>query len=219
MEDIIQISDLKKYYNDKRVIALNGVDLRIKKGEFVSIIGPSGSGKSTLLNLIGSLDLANEGEIKVNGVDLRYGTEFSDFRSNIIGFIFQEPLLIPNFTALENIMVPMCWNGKNEKEMFEIAFNLLKYLDLDKKSNDLVKYFSGGEKQRVVIARSLVNNPKIILADEPTGSLDSKNAKEIINLLIKIHKEKEVTLVLVSHDMEIAAMADRIIKIKDGKIV
>ncbi|MGF7117510.1 ABC transporter ATP-binding protein [Methanobacterium oryzae] len=217
-ENIIEIRSLKKSYDNGTIKALNGIDLEIKKGEFISIIGPSGSGKSTLLNMIGALDKGDEGSIKVAGIDLIHKKDLSEFRSREIGFVFQLHNLIPNLTVLENVQIPMLETGISGKKMQERAMELLRSVELEDKINQRPTKLSGGERQRVAIARALVNHPSIILADEPTGSLDSKTGDTILNLLKDVHKKENVTLVMVTHEPYVANMADRIITVLDGKI-
>lgn len=217
-EKIIEIKGLKKSYDNGTIKALNGVDLEIKKGEFVSIIGPSGSGKSTLLNMIGALDKGDEGSISVAGIDLMHEKDLSEFRSNQIGFVFQLHNLIPNLTVFENVQIPMLETPVSGKEMEERALELLKSVELEDKLKQRPTKLSGGERQRVAIARALVNHPSIILADEPTGALDSKTGDIILNLLKDLHKKERVTLVMVTHEPYVANMADRIITVFDGKI-
>ena len=217
-ENIIEIKDLKKSYDNGAIKALNGINLEIKRGEFVSIIGPSGSGKSTLLNMIGALDKGDEGYINVAGIDLMHKKDLSEFRSNEIGFVFQLHNLIPNLTVLENVQIPMLETPVSSKKMEERALKLLKSVELEDKINQKPTKLSGGERQRVAIARALVNHPSIILADEPTGALDSKTGDIILNLLKDIHKKENVTLVMVTHEPYVANMASRIITVLDGKI-
>lgn len=217
-ENIIEIKGLKKSYDKGKIKALNGIDLEIKKGEFVSIIGPSGSGKSTLLNMLGALDVADEGSINVSGIDLTQKKDLSKFRSQEIGFVFQLHNLIPNLTVLENIQIPMIGTSISGKEMEKRALKLLKSVGLESKVNQRPTKLSGGERQRIAIARALVNHPSIILADEPTGALDSKTGDIILNLLKDLHKKENVTLVMVTHEPYVANMADRIITVLDGKI-
>jgi putative ABC transport system ATP-binding protein len=217
-ENIVEINNLKKGFDKGRIKALNGIDLQIRKGEFVSIIGPSGSGKSTLLNMIGALDTADEGLIRVDGNDLSQKNDLSDFRSKKIGFIFQLHNLIPNLNVLENVTIPMYGNGYNSKQMSARAMKLLKYVKLQDKATRKPTELSGGERQRVAIARALANKPSIVLADEPTGSLDSKNGQMILKRLKELHEKENVTLIMVTHDMNVASMADRTIKVLDGKI-
>lgn len=216
--NIIEIKNLKKSYDNGTIKALNGINLEIKKGEFVSIIGPSGSGKSTLLNMIGALDKGDEGSIKVAGIDLMHKKDLSEFRSGEIGFVFQLHNLIPNLTVFENVQIPMLETSASGKEMEERAMELLKSVGLEEKIKTLPTKLSGGERQRVAIARALVNHPSIILADEPTGALDSKTGDIILKILKDLHKKEKVTLVMVTHEPYVANMADRIITVFDGKI-
>ena len=218
-KNIIEIKGLKKSYDKGKITALNGIDLEIKKGEFVSIIGPSGSGKSTLLNMIGALDTAGEGSVEVAGIDLTKTKDLSKFRSQEIGFVFQLHNLIPNLTVLENVQIPMIGTSISGKDMEKRALELLKSVDLEDRINQRPTKLSGGERQRVAIARALVNNPSIILADEPTGALDSKTGDIILDLLKNLHKKENVTLVMVTHEPYVANMADRIITVRDGKIL
>ncbi|WP_048081634.1 MULTISPECIES: ABC transporter ATP-binding protein [Methanobacterium] len=218
-ENIIEIKGLKKSYDKGKIKALNGIDLEIRKGEFVSIIGPSGSGKSTLLNMIGALDTAGEGSVEVAGIDLTKTKDLSKFRSQEIGFVFQLHNLIPNLTVLENVQIPMIGTSISGKDMEKRALKLLKSVDLEDRIDQRPTKLSGGERQRVAIARALVNNPSIILADEPTGALDSKTGDIILDLLKDLHKKENVTLVMVTHEPYVANMADRIITVRDGKIL
>lgn len=219
IEYIIKIKELKKSFDNGKITALNGVDLNIKKGEFVSIIGPSGSGKSTLLNMLGALDRPEEGSIKVAGYDLTKTKDLNRFRSKEIGFIFQLHNLIPNLTVLENVEIPMYESSISGKEMRKRAIELLEYVELSDKMKRKPTALSGGERQRVAIARALANNPSIILADEPTGSLDSKTGQMILQRLRDMHEKENVTLIMVTHDMNVASMAERTIKVLDGTIV
>ncbi len=217
-QNIIEIIGLKKSYDNGQITALNGIDLKIKKGKFVSIIGPSGSGKSTLLNMIGALDKGDEGSITVAGIDLMNTADLSEFRSSEIGFVFQLHNLIPNLTALENVQIPLLETTLSSKEMEERAMELLKSVELEDKINQRPTKLSGGQRQRVAIARALVNHPSIILADEPTGALDSKTGDIILDLLKELHKKENTTLVMVTHEPYVANMADMIITVLDGKI-
>ena len=217
-ENIIEIKDLKKTYENGVIKALDGINLEIKKGESVSIIGPSGSGKSTLLNMIGALDKADEGSINVAGIDLMQKEDLSHFRLNEIGFVFQLHNLIPNLTVLENVQTPLIETVISDKKMEERALEILKSVNLADKINQKPTKLSGGERQRVAIARALVNHPSIILADEPTGALDSKTQDIILNLLLDIHKQENVTLIMVTHEHDVANKAERSIYVLDGKI-
>ncbi|WP_112123540.1 ABC transporter ATP-binding protein [Methanosphaera sp. BMS] len=221
MSNIVSIRDLKKFYDNGETKALNGINLDIKKGEFVSIIGPSGSGKSTLLNMIGALDYPDSGSIKVDGIDLNSSKEnLSKFRSQKIGFIFQLHNLIPNLSVLENVEIPLIGkhlrvNKSNENK----AVELLESVGLADKIHQNPTKMSGGQRQRVAIARALVNEPSIIIADEPTGALDTKTSQKIMDLLKKLHKKRNVTLIVVTHDPAVANQADRIITVRDGQII
>ncbi|AXV39577.1 ABC transporter ATP-binding protein [Methanobacterium sp. BAmetb5] len=217
-ENIVEIRNLRKGFDKGKITALNGIDLNIKKGEFVSIIGPSGSGKSTLLNMIGALDRPDEGTVMVAGYDLQGKSDLSQFRSREIGFIFQLHNLIPNLSVVENVEIPMFESGLSGRQMREKALKLLDYMNLSDKASRKPTELSGGERQRVAIARSLANDPSIILADEPTGSLDSKNGDMILNLLKDLHDKEQVTLIMVTHDLKVAALAERTIEVLDGKI-
>jgi len=219
MTKIVEIKDLKKSYENGNIKALNGIDLDIEEGEFVSIIGPSGSGKSTLLNMLGALDIADSGSIMVAGYDLRKNKKLNEFRGEKIGFIFQLHNLIPNISVVENIEIPMYTQKKSSKQMRKKSLELLDSVGLLDKANIKPTKLSGGERQRVAIARALANNPSIILADEPTGSLDSKTSNKILEQLTKLHKEENVTLIMVTHDMKVAKLADRVIEVLDGKII
>lgn len=216
--NVIEICRLKKSYDKGKINALNGINLEIKKGEFVSIMGPSGSGKSTLLNMIGALDTADEGSINVAGIDLMQNKDFSKFRLSEIGFVFQLHNLIPNLTVLENVQMPLIESSISDEKMERRALELLKSVGLENRINQIPTKLSGGERQRVAIARALVNHPSIILADEPTGALDSKMGDIILELLREIHKKENVTLIMVTHEKYVANSADRIIHMMDGKI-
>ena len=217
--NIVEIKDLYKSYEDGRIKALNGVNLTIADGEFVSIIGPSGSGKSTLLNMLGALDVPDSGTINVAGEDLASSKRINDFRAQKIGFIFQLHNLIPNISVAENIEIPMYTQKMSSKDMRAKALKLLDDVGLNDKADILPNKLSGGERQRVAIARALANNPSIILADEPTGSLDSKTSSKILKQLIDLHEDKNVTLIIVTHDMDVAKLADRVIEVLDGEII
>jgi len=217
-ENIIEIRNLKKSYDHGKIKALNGLNLDVKKGEFLSIMGPSGSGKSTLLNMIGALDVADEGTIQVAGIDLTKNKKLDEFRSKEIGFVFQMHNLIPNLTVLENAEIPMYETKLSTSQMRERALELLKSVNLEDRKDQIPTKLSGGERQRVAIARALVNHPSIILADEPTGSLDSKTGDKILKLLRNLHSKENVTLVMVTHEPYVGKMADRIVNVLDGKI-
>lgn len=218
-DPIIKIKSLKKSYDNNQIKALNGIDLEIKEGEFVAIMGPSGSGKSTLLNMIGALDRADEGSVEVAGIDLFKAKNLNEFRSREIGFVFQMHNLIPNLTVIENVEIPMYETPLSSDEMYKRALELLEAVGLKNKINQRPTKLSGGERQRVAIARALVNSPSIILADEPTGALDSKNGEIILNLLKDLHQKENVTVIVVTHEPSVGEMAERVIKVLDGKIV
>ncbi|MBQ2635908.1 MAG: ABC transporter ATP-binding protein [Methanobrevibacter sp.] len=215
----VEIKDLYKSYENGKIKALNGIDLTIKDGEFVSIIGPSGSGKSTLLNMLGALDVPDSGSISVAGEDLKSSKSLNKFRGEKIGFIFQLHNLIPNISVRENVEIPMFTQGMSSKDMKNRALKLLDDVGLKDKADILPNKLSGGERQRVAIARALANDPSIILADEPTGSLDSKTSSKILKQLIDLHEDKNVTLIIVTHDMDVAKLADRVVEVLDGEII
>ena len=194
-------------------------NLTIEEGEFVSIIGPSGSGKSTLLNMLGALDVPDSGSIRVAGEDLTASKKLNEFRATSIGFVFQLHNLIPNISVRENIEIPMYTQGLSSGEMKNKALKLLDDVGLKDKADIMPNKLSGGERQRVAIARALANDPSIILADEPTGSLDSKTSTRILRQLIDLHEHKNVTLIIVTHDMDVAKLADRVIEVLDGEII
>ena len=209
------------YYSYKDVEVLKGISLDIKKGEFVSITGPSGAGKTTLLHLLGTLDKAKSGSIKINNIDLNNlsDIELSKFRNNEIGFVFQFHNLLVEFNALENVILPALIKGLNKKDAEKKALELLEILGLSNRINHKPDELSGGEQQRVAVARALINSPSIILADEPSGNLDSKNAEELHNLFIKLNKEFNQTFIVITHNNKFAKLANRILKMQDGKII
>jgi len=221
-DEIIKLVDVYKSYQMGHSIvnAINGINLGIKRQDFIAIVGPSGSGKSTLMNLIGALDFATKGAIYLDNINIEHLSEsdLATIRGKKIGFVFQTFNLIPTLTALENVMMPMMFQNVPYKEKVERATQLLKEMGLENRKYHLPSELSGGESQRVAIARALANNPEVILADEPTGNLDSKTGKNIIELLIKLNKRGK-TIVLVTHDLEKAKLAKKIVKIRDGKIV
>ncbi len=222
MNEIIELKGVTKIYKMDKVLvpALRGINLKIRKGEFVSIMGPSGSGKTTLMNLIGCLDRPTEGEIYITNKNVaKLGDdELAKLRREKIGFVFQQFNLIPRLTALENVELPMWFAGLSKKKRRERAIELLKLMGLEKRINHKPAELSGGERQRVSIARALANNPEIILADEPTGNLDTKTGKEIMRILKNLNKQGK-TIVLVTHDETFAKEAERIIKMRDGRLL
>ena len=222
MPNMIETKDLIKVYGKEiKNEVLHGINLEIKTGEFSSIIGPSGSGKSTLLNLLGALDKPTDGEIYLNGSQINKlnDDELAIFRNKNIGFVFQFHHLLPEFTSLENVMIPN-WidNGLQAKQKKDRAMELLDLVGLKGFENKLVTKISGGQKQRVAIARSLMNQPQLILADEPTGNLDTDTSSKIYNLLRDINEELDTTFIIVTHDRHIASKTDRVIEIVDGNI-
>lgn len=216
---MIKLTGIHKSFGVLEV--LKGIDLHINKGEFVSIVGASGAGKTTLLQIIGTLDSADSGQVIINGTDIKKLSEkqLSAFRNKELGFVFQFHQLLPEFTALENVCIPGLIARRANKEVEEQAKELLTKLGLQDRFNHKPNELSGGEKQRVAVARALINNPKLILADEPSGSLDSENKKELHSLLRKLCNDYGLTILLVTHDNELAETSDRIIEMKDGVIV
>lgn len=200
---------------------LKGVDIKITKGEIVSIAGSSGAGKSTLLHILGTLDSADEGEIFLDNerIDKLKGKKLASFRNTHIGFVFQFHHLLPEFTALENVCIPGWIAGRKRKEVMEKAESLLNILGLKDRGEHKPGELSGGEQQRVAVARALINNPSIVMADEPTGNLDSANAKELHDLFIDLRNRFQQTFLIVTHNEELAQMSDRILHMKDGKII
>ena len=218
MNNIINIQNLTKTYDKGRTKALHELSLSIEEGVSISITGPSGSGKSTLLNMIGALDKADEGCVEIAGHDISQIKDLNKFRRKTVGFVFQLHNLIPNITSRENVELPMFAMGMNSDQMKDHALKLLKSVGLDDKADKKPNILSGGERQRVAVARALANNPSIILADEPTGSLDTENGQIIMDLLKYHQKKLGATLIIVTHDQILAEQADITIKIRDGKV-
>ncbi|HTL08541.1 MAG TPA: ABC transporter ATP-binding protein [Chitinophagaceae bacterium] len=216
---MLQAEDIHKTYGQLEV--LKGVGLTIKAGEIVSIVGPSGSGKSTLLHILGTLDLPDRGSISIDNKNLGQlsARALAAFRNRNIGFVFQFHHLLPEFSALENVSVPGWIAGRGKKEVAEKAASLLDLLGLRGRVDNKPQQLSGGEQQRVAVARALINQPKIIFADEPSGNLDSANARELHNLFFDLRKQFNQTFLIVTHNEELARMSDRILHMKDGKIV
>jgi putative ABC transport system ATP-binding protein len=220
---IIELKNVWKIYQmgDVKVVALSGLNLIVRKGEFVSIMGPSGSGKSTAMNMIGCLDIPTKGAILLDNKDISQMSEsnLAQIRGKKIGFIFQQFNLIPTLTALENVMLPMIFQNIPRDERLEKAKKLLEMVELGDRMDHKPNELSGGQQQRVAIARSLSNNPEVILADEPTGNLDSRTGSTVLDFLKKLHMQEGKTIVMVTHDEDVANKADRIEYLKDGKIV
>ena len=216
---MIDIKDVRKSFGNLNV--LKGITLHIDKGEVVSIVGPSGAGKTTLLQIIGTLDKADSGEICIDGKEISRMSkkQLSDFRNTHIGLVFQFHQLLPEFTALENIMIPAYIAGKIRIEAKKRAMELLDFMGLTDRASHKPNELSGGEKQRVAVARALVNNPAVILADEPSGSLDSKNKSELHQLFFDLRDNFGQTFVIVTHDEELASITDRTIHLRDGVII
>ena len=209
------------YKNYGPLPVLKGVDIEISKGEIISIAGSSGAGKSTLLHILGTLDTADNGEVFLDNerIDKLQGKKLAAFRNTHIGFVFQFHHLLPEFTALENVCIPGWIAGRKRKEVTERAESLLNILGLKNWGEHKPNELSGGEQQRVAVARALINNPSIVMADEPTGNLDSANAKELHNLFIDLRNRFQQTFLIVTHNEELAQMSDRILHMKDGKII
>jgi putative ABC transport system ATP-binding protein len=222
MSSLIELDDISKSYKRRKVKvpAVNGIDLEINKGEIVGIIGPSGSGKSTLLNLIGGLDKCSKGSVKIEGKDLEdlNDKELTDFRLKTVGFIFQFYNLISTLTALENVELPLNLANVPREKRRQKAMELLTLVGLEHRANHVPDEMSGGEQQRVAVARALANDPAVILGDEPTGDLDSKSAKKLMDLIRALRRDKKITFVLVTHDPIVVDACDKVFSIRDGKI-
>lgn len=222
MSTIIELNNVNKIYGSEiKTQVLYDINLAFEEGSFNSIIGQSGSGKSTLLNIIGTLDQASSGDVLIGGKNINKMTanQLADYRNQTIGFVFQFHYLLPEFTALENVLMPyLIQNGKANKEIIQKAEDTLRLVGLEKVKNNLATKMSGGQQQRTAIARALINNPKIILADEPTGNLDSDSTESIYDLLRSINEEYKTSFIIITHDRRIAEKADRIVEIKDGRV-
>ncbi|NWF99124.1 MAG: ABC transporter ATP-binding protein [Nitrospirae bacterium] len=220
---LIEVKEICRTYDlgDVKVNALCGVSLEIQKGEFVSIMGPSGSGKSTFMNILGCLDKPTSGNYFLEGTDVSKLSrdELAGIRNKKIGFVFQGFNLLPRTTAIENVELPLLYNGLNAKQRRELAIEALKKVGLQERIDHYPNQLSGGQQQRVAIARALVNNASLILADEPTGNLDSKTSFEIMELFVRLNTEKNITIVVVTHENDIAAFSKRMIKFLDGSVV
>lgn len=215
---MIEIRNITKNYDSLQV--LKGIDLDIVPGEIISIVGPSGAGKTTLLQIIGSLDRPNSGTVKYENTDIfaLKEAQLARFRNKNIGFVFQFHQLLPEFTLLENVAMPALIGGTNRKEAYDRARELINYLGLKDRESHRPAELSGGERQRAAVARALINKPQVILADEPSGSLDSKNRQELHKLFFDLRRDMNQTFVIVTHDESLAADCDRIIKMRDGQI-
>jgi len=219
---LIQLNSITKTYKlgDETIYALNNINLIVKDAEFLAIVGPSGSGKTTLANIIGGLDTFDSGEVIIDGQNLAKSKDntLSDYRNKKIGFVFQTFNLQAGYSALENVMLPLIFSKVKYKERKKKAEECLALVGLENRMKHKPNQLSGGQRQRVSIARALSNNPEIVIADEPTGNLDSKKGSEIIDLLKDLNRKKNMTLIVITHDIGIARLADRIILIQDGKI-
>ncbi len=219
---MIELIDVHKIYRigSYEVQALNGVSLRIERGEFVAIMGPSGSGKSTLLYLIGCLDKPTKGKVLIDGMDtsLMNEKQLTEMRRDAIGFVFQQYYLIPTLTIIENVELPMVFKGISKEKREKRAEELLALVGLDGKKDRKPNELSGGEQQRVAIARALANNPKILLCDEPTGNLDTKSGEQVMDLIKRLNLDMGVTVVLVTHNPSLKSYADRVLNIRDGRL-
>ncbi len=215
---MIEIRNITKNYDSLQV--LKGIDLDIVPGEVVSIVGPSGAGKTTLLQIIGSLDRPNSGSVKYDNTSIfsLKDTQLARFRNENIGFVFQFHQLLPEFSLLENVAMPALIGGANRNDAFNRARKLIEYLGLKDRESHRPAQLSGGERQRAAVARALINNPKVVLADEPSGSLDTKNRQELHKLFFDLRRDMNQTFVIVTHDESLAADCDRIIKMRDGQI-
>ena len=218
-QPVFEAAGLKKEYDDGQVKALRGVDFQIANGEFVAIVGPSGSGKTTLLQMLGALDRPSSGTLSYRGESLFDMADPAAYRARQIGFIFQAFHLLPTFTAIENVQIPMFEGDQPRSERTKRARELLAAVGLEKRIDHFPSKLSGGERQRVAIARSLANSPSVLLADEPTGNLDSENTGIILDLLTSLHREKQMTMILITHDMSVAKRASRALQMMDGSIV
>ena len=215
----IKTHNLTKIYgNGSEVRALDGVNITIERGEFLAVMGPSGSGKSTLLNMLGALDRPSDGQVFIDGQDLSDIKDLDRFRAQTVGFVFQMHNLIPTLNALENVEVPMQGQIRSRRKRRHRAMEILKLVSLDDRSEHLPSQLSGGQRQRVAIARALANEPAVILADEPTGNLDTQSGEEVIHVLRMLNRELHTTIIVVTHDLAVARETDRILVMRDGKI-
>jgi ABC-type lipoprotein export system ATPase subunit len=214
---VFEAAGLKKDFDDGQVEALRGLDFQIAEGEFVAITGPSGCGKTTLLQMLGALDRPTAGTLRYRGNSITDLPDPAAYRAHQIGFVFQAFHLLPTFTSFENVMIPMFETPLSQSERAARALELLRAVGLEHRLNHFPAKLSGGERQRVAIARSLANRPSVLLADEPTGNLDSTSAQRVLDLIVRLHQEQQMALVLVTHDLAIARRASRILTMKDGR--
>ncbi len=217
-QPLLRVDHVSRTYPDGEVTALVDVSLEIARGDYVAIMGPSGSGKSTLLNLLGTLDRPTAGEIYFEGQPLSAMRDLDDFRSKRIGFVFQSFYLLPTLTSVENVQIPMFERGLSGRARIQRAKELLERVGMSHRSGHLPMQLSVGERQRVAIARALANDPPVLLADEPTGNLDSKSGSSVLNLFDQLHRERGMTLIVITHSLEVAERAERIIWIRDGRL-
>ena len=214
----VAVDHVSKAFEGGRIVALQDVSLELQPGDFASVVGPSGGGKSTLLNLIGALDLPDSGTITVGGSELTEIDDLAQYRAETVGFVFQFHYLIPTLNARENAQVPMMGRGRSRRERIEKAESLLEACAIGHRAAASPTTLSGGERQRVAIARALANDPKLLLADEPTGALDSTTGAQIVELLLRLRDERGMTIVLVTNDEAVASAADRTLRIRDGRV-
>jgi putative ABC transport system ATP-binding protein len=214
----VVVDRVSKSFEGSRIVALDDVSLELEPGDFASVVGPSGCGKSTLLNLIGALDVPDAGTITVGGTDLRHLPDSALYRASTVGFVFQFHHLIPTLNACENVQVPMIGHGRSRRERVAKADELLDACAIGHRADASPSTLSGGERQRVAIARALANDPKLLLADEPTGALDSTTGAQIVELLLRLRAERGMTILLVTNDDAVAAAADRTLRIRDGRV-
>lgn len=214
----VAVEHVSKAFEGGRIVALQDVSLELRPGDFTSVVGPSGGGKSTLLNLIGALDLPDSGTITVGGADLTEIDDLAQYRAETVGFVFQFHHLIPTLNARENVQVPMMGRGSSRRERMAKAESLLEACAIGHRAGASPSTLSGGERQRVAIARALANDPRLLLADEPTGALDSTTGGQIVELLLQLRDERGMTILLVTNDEAVAAVADRILRIRDGRV-
>jgi putative ABC transport system ATP-binding protein len=223
MDAVVKVEDLRKVYElgTQQVVGIGGVDLTIEPGEFVAVMGPSGSGKSTFMHIAGLLDEPTGGRYLFEGRDVSRlsDDERADIRSRRLGFVFQAYNLLPRTTALENVELPMLYSGVPDAERRRIALEMMKIVGVDHLADHAPNQMSGGQQQRVAIARSLVNNPGLILADEPTGALDTKTSEEVMQLFTRLNEEHGITILLVTHEPDVAAYAKRVVTFRDGKVL